>query len=91
MSMSNDSLSRRSALAPGGALAGGFAASATPSPAEVNTSEEAAQLSASPDPQPANNGPATPDTAGSSGELHQNAGGSHPSMTTNQGVVIADS
>ena len=27
---------------------------------------------------------------GTGGELHQNAGGSHPPMTTNQGGVIAD-
>ncbi|HET9146787.1 MAG TPA: catalase, partial [Acetobacteraceae bacterium] len=28
--------------------------------------------------------------SGNGGELHQNAGGSHPPLTTNQGVVIAD-
>ena len=30
------------------------------------------------------------DSTGDGGELHQTAGGSHPQMTTNQGMVIAD-
>ncbi len=39
---------------------------------------------------PANNGPVTPDTVGTAGELHQNAGGSHGSLTNNQGLPVAD-
>ncbi|NPD68990.1 catalase (plasmid) [Lichenicola cladoniae] len=39
-------------------------------------------------PQHAETSPA--DLIGSGGELHQVSGGSHPQMTTNQGVVIAD-
>lgn len=80
--MLNDPISRRSALALGGTLAG-LAASAT---AEA----DAAQLSASPEAKPVNNGPATPDTTGSGGELHRNAGGEYVSLTTNQGLPVAD-
>ncbi len=90
MSMFKDSMSRRSALAFSGALAGGLVASGTPSSVEGNTSAETAQMSASPEPAATNNGPATPDTTGGGGELHQNAGGTHPSLTTNQGIAIAD-
>jgi len=84
MSSLKDPISRRTALALSGALAGGIAASATP----VNA--EPGQLSANPSPAPVDNGPATPDTVGAGGELHRNAGGDHPSMRTNQGLVIAD-
>ena len=82
MSILNDPMSRRGALALGGTLAGlaaSGAAEASPDP----------QLSANPD-APKNNGPATPDTIGKGGELHRNAGGEFASMTTNQGLPIAD-
>lgn len=87
MAIFNDPISRRNALALGGALAGGLAATA---PAEAKASPEPPQLSASPEPAPASNGPATPDTTGNAGELHRNAGGEYASMTTNQGLPVAD-
>ncbi len=90
MSMFDETISRRSALALGGTLAGSLGASGAPESAEANASPGAAQLSASPEPAPANRGPATPDTTGSGGELHRNAGGEYSSMTTNQGITIAD-
>lgn len=34
--------------------------------------------------------PAEPDQYGPAGEVHEVAGGKHPNMTTNQGLVIAD-
>ena len=84
--MLEDPISRRSALALGGTLAGTLAAS--------GAAAEAAQMSASTESAPAhtpvNNGPATPDTVGSGGELHRNAGGEYSSMSTNQGLPIAD-
>jgi len=87
MSIFNDPISRRIALTVGGTLAGSLAASGA---AEANASSEDAQLSASPDAAPANNGPATPDTTPAGGELHRNAGGEYGSLTTNQGLPIAD-
>ena len=87
MSIMKDPISRRSALALGSALAGSLAASTA---AEANPSPESAQLSASPESAPANNGPATPDTTGTGGELHRNAGGEYSSLTSNQGLPIAD-
>jgi len=33
---------------------------------------------------------AGPDTRGAGGELHQHAGGTHPVLTTNQGIPVAD-
>ena len=84
--MFKDPISRRSALALGSTLAGSLAASSAEG--EPNLAE--AQISSSPDPAPANNGPANPDTTGAGGELHRNAGGSFSSMTTDQGLTIAD-
>ena len=78
--MFDEEISRRKALALGGALTG---LSAAPS-------LSASQLSANPDAAPPSPGPATPDTTGTGGELHQNAGGSHSSLTNNQGLPIAD-
>ena len=66
----------------GGALAGIAAAST----AEAGPS---AQLSSSPE-APVASEPSAPDTTGQGGELHRNAGGEHSSMTTNQGLSIAD-
>ena len=81
----NDAISRRSALALGGTIAGSLAAidgaEASPDPA---------QLSASAETSATDNGPATGDTTGHGGELHQNAGGNHGPLTTNQGIVVAD-
>jgi len=65
----------------GGTLAGSLAASGT-ADAQVDNSPA--------NHAPANNGPATSDTTGHGGELHQNAGGEHPSLTTNQGLPISD-
>ena len=87
MSTLKDPISRRSALALGSSLAGSLAAAAAVE-GEPNTPD--AQVSASPDPAPANNGQVTPDTTGQGGELHRNAGGSFSSMTTDQGLPIAD-
>ncbi len=87
--MLNDPISRRSALALGSTIAGGLAASGT---AEGNVNLETAPASADDQAnnRPANNGPASPDTTGHGGELHQNAGGEFSSMTNNQGIPIAD-
>ncbi len=85
--MFKDPISRRSALALGSTLAGSLA---TAGAVGGEATSPDAQLSASPDSGPANNGPATPDTIGRGGELHRNAGGSFSSMTTDQGVTIAD-
>ncbi len=93
MSKLNDPISRRNAIALGGALAGSLAASGHSLAAEnsANPEPEPGQLSAlPPNATPANNGPSVPDTTGAGGELHQNAGGSHPSLTNNQGIVVAD-
>lgn len=79
--MSNNPITRRTALALGGTLAASAAADAN---------LEASQLSANTEAPPANNGPATPDTTGTGGELHRNAGGPFASLTTNQGLPIAD-
>jgi len=65
----------------GGTLAGSLAASGT---ADAQVDNAPANHA------PANNGPATSDTTGHGGELHQNAGGEHPSLTTNQGLPISD-
>ncbi len=85
--MLKDPISRRSALALGGTLAGTLV---TSSAAGVEPTPADAQLSAAPNPTSANNGPATTDTTGHGGELHQSAGGSFSSMTTDQGLTIAD-
>jgi len=34
--------------------------------------------------------PAPADTRGTGGELHQSYGGSHPPLTTNQGIPVSD-
>ena len=41
-------------------------------------------------PKPAPVAPPGPEQTGAAGELHQLAGGGHPDLTTNQGVVVAD-
>ncbi len=87
MSMFKDPISRRGALALGGALAGSAAISGT---AEAAANPGAAQMSAASGSAPANSGPTTPDSSGNAGELHQNAGGEHGSLTTNQGLPVAD-
>ena len=43
-----------------------------------------------PDTHPPKSKPSVADIVGAGGELHQVAGGTHPQMTTNQGVVIGD-
>ena len=78
-----DPISRRAALTLGtlaGTLAASGLAEASPDP----------QLSSSSDVTPVNNGPAAPDTIPAGGELHRNAGGDYASMTTNQGLPVAD-
>lgn len=78
--MLDDEISRRKALTLGGTLTGLTAAP-----------NMLAQLSAAPpDAEPLNNGPATPDTTGTGGELHRSAGGSFSSLTNNQGLPIAE-
>ena len=87
MSSQKDPLTRRSALALGGALAGGLAAAANSEAAE---NPEPDQLSSAPQNTAASNGPATPDSVGTGGELHRNAGGEYGPLTSNQGLPIAD-
>ncbi len=87
MSSRKDPFTRPSALALGGALAGGFAAAAN-SEAAANPAPD--QLSSTPQNTAASNGPATPDSVGTGGELHRNAGGEYGSLTSNQGLPIAD-
>ncbi len=87
MSLFNDPISRRGALALGGTLAGAVAAGGA---AEGSPSPEPAQMSDTPNPAHGNSGPATPDTTGAGGELHRNAGGEFSSLTTNQGLPVAD-
>lgn len=84
--MPQDPISRRHAIALGGSLAGGLSASSDLEAA----SPDPDQLSADNTPAPASNGPAVADKLGEGGELHQNAGGTHPALTTNQGQVVAD-
>ncbi len=84
--MFDESISRRNALALGGTLAGSIAASSGAPLSEPNPN----RMSATPETATPKNGPATPDTQGSGGELHRNAGGEYSSMTNNQGIVIAD-
>ena len=86
MSIQNDPISRRTALTLGGTLAG-LAASTS---AEAAPEPEPMQLSDSAVTPRASNGPAVPDTTPQGGELHQNAGGTHPMLTNNQGLTIAD-
>ena len=90
MSKIKDSISRRTALALGGTLAGTLAAAGTADASVTEASAEDAQLSASNDAAPVNNGPATPDSVGQGGELHRNAGGAFSSLTNNQGLPISD-
>lgn len=85
MSVLKDSISRRDALVFGGALAGSLAASG-----DAIANPDPAQLSANPEKAPANSGPPAPDTTGTGGELHRNAGGEFSSLTSNQGLPIAD-
>jgi len=87
--MFDESLSRR-ALALGSTIAGSLAASGTPIVPEGTPDPATGQLSGSPSAHPVNNGPASPTTTGAGGELHQNAGGTHSSLTTNQGIIVAD-
>ena len=86
--MLKDLISRRSALAMGGTLAGSLAVSGTATAGAIQP--EPGQVPASPEMKQSSNGPAVPDTIGVGGELHENAGGEHPSLTTNQGIVVAD-
>jgi catalase len=88
MSKFNDSMSRRTALALG-SLAGVTAAGA-PLLAGSDADPSGGQLSATPEGTAASNGLTIADSNGAAGELHQNAGGSHPSLTNNQGITIAD-
>ena len=76
-------------MALGGTIAGTLAATGAPLVAEA-VGGEPSQLSATSETAPANNGPTTPDAVGAAGELHQMAGGSHPSLTNNQGVAVSD-
>lgn len=86
MAIPEDLFSRRRALAFGGAVAGVAAVTAV---GEASENEES-QLADAGTAVPASNGPVMPDTAGAAGELHQNAGGSHGSLTNNQGLRVAD-
>ena len=84
--MAKKPMSRRNALALGGTLAGGLGASTELDAATPGLD----QLSAETATVPANNGPSAADTVGTGGELHQNAGATHPPLTTNQGQILAD-
>lgn len=79
-------MSRRDALALGGTLVGGLSAA---SELEAAT-PELDQLSAETTAVPTNNGQFVADSTGTGGELHQNAGGTHPPLTTNQGQILVD-
>ena len=87
MPIHEDLFSRRRALALGGTIAGLTAAGSVGEASNMSEEEQLADAHAS---APANNGPVTTDTVGAAGELHQNAGGSHGSLTNNQGLPIAD-
>ena len=54
----------------------------------ASSSASAAELASSSQSEP--QAPAQPNQFGAAGELHELAGGSHPNLTTNQGLVIAD-
>jgi catalase len=86
MSKLNEPVSRRKAPAPRKTRA----SLATSGPAKAAANPDPAQGSAITNAAPPNNGPAAPDTTGTGGELHRNAGGDFASMTTNQGTVVAD-
>ena len=87
MSLLEDLVSRRRALALGGTLAGSLAVAGS---AEANADPGPEPQLSSSDAPPVSNGPANPDAFGQGGELHRNAGGEFASMTTNQGLPIAD-
>ncbi len=88
MSILKDPISRRLALTLGGTIAGGLTASSAEASAEqLGASSDGGPSNAN---APVNNGPAAPDTTGHGGELHRNAGGEYSSLTTNQGLPIAD-
>jgi catalase len=88
--MSIDPINRRTAIALGATLSGVAVASAESPNSPTDETQLSAAQTGSSAPPPAPKGPATPDTTGTGGELHQNAGGTHGTMTTNQGVQIAD-
>jgi catalase len=76
-----DTASRRNFLTTAGAA---LTAAAVSSTYAVNAAQAAASG------MPAAAAPAGPEATGVAGELHQLAGGGHPDLTTNQGIVVAD-